>query len=169
MKHTSSIALAATLALAVAQQPPWPSVSPPILLQLEGTVHDTSEAARKEGFTALSLGFYGREGVQRYFGVDEARTVGPETSLDGKDVLDDLAPLRPNLLVTGPPAMVESLERLPEGARVRMEGLVRRGSRTYYLRSIEPDPQPARSRLDDGCHHDLAVALARPERFERRW
>ena len=144
MKRASSIALAGVLtllAVAVAQpEPPWPLVSPPILLRLDGTFHATREAARKEGFAVLSVGFEGQEGVQRWLAVDDARTMGPDTALDGKDVLADLAPLWPNLLTTGPTAMVESLRRLPEGARVRMEGLVRRGSRTWYLRSLEPAP-----------------------------
>jgi hypothetical protein len=141
----SSIALVATLAaasVAAAQQGPWPNISPPVILQLEGTIHDSPDAARKAGFTMLSLGFYGHADAERYLGVDDARTVGPETSLDGKDVLAALAPLRPNLLVTGPSAMVQTLLDLPQGKRVRMEGLVRGGSRTYYLRSVEVDPKP---------------------------
>lgn len=138
-----------------------PNISPPILLQLEGTMHAAPDVARKAGFTMLSLGFYGHEDAHRYFGVDDARTVGPDTALDGKDVLDELAPLRPNLMVTGPQAMVETLRDLPEGKRVRMEGLVRRGSRTYYLRSLEVDPQPQRhSGVGDRRDDDLAVTLA---------
>jgi hypothetical protein len=148
MKRVSRIAGALTLvAAAIARaEPPWPMVSPPILLRLEGGFHQTAEAARKEGFAVLSVGFEGREGVQRWFAVDDARTVGADTALDGKDVLADLAPLWPNMVITGPPAMVESVVRLPDGERVRMEALVRRGARTFYLRSVEPAPRPAQGR-----------------------
>jgi len=172
MTRTSSIALAAAVALASVAKAQcaalWPNISPPILLQLEGTIHDLPEAARKAGFTMVSLGFFGQADVERYLGVDEARTVGPETPLDGKDVLDEVAPLRPNLVVTGPPAMVETLLKLPEGKRVRMEGLVRRASRTYYLRSIEVDPKPSHTRRDHGRDHNFAVALTRADGLERR-
>ena len=141
MKRTSSLALAGTLALlavAVARaDEPWPLIAPPIILRLEGSFRPTREAARKDGFAALSVGFSGGESVQRWFAVDDARTVGVDTPLDGKDVLADLAPLWPNMVITGPSATVESMARLPDGARVRMEALVRRGSRTFYLRSFE--------------------------------
>jgi hypothetical protein len=125
---------------------PWPLVGPPIILRLDGTFQATADAARKEGFAALSVGFYGQEGVQRWFAVDDARTVGPDTPLDGKDVLAAVAPLWPNLIITGTPAMVESVRQLPDGDRVRMEALVLRGSRTFYLRSVEPAPPPAQGR-----------------------
>jgi hypothetical protein len=173
MRRWSSMALAMTLAVTVAfamtarAQPRglFPSVSPPILLQLEGTVHDAADAARKAGFEVVSLGFYGHADATRYFGVDDARTAGPETPLDGKDVLNEVAPLRPNLLVTGSPHMMQPLLESPDGTRIRMEGLVRVGSRTYYLRSLEVNPAPRdRSGRDDGRHDDLAVALPRAER-----
>ena len=175
MTRTRSLALAAALAATLAAAPvataqprgAWPNISPPILLQLEGTIHDGAEAARKAGFTMLSVGFYGYD-AQRYLGVDDARTVGPETALDGKDVLAEVAPLHPNLLVTGPPAMVRTLLDLPQGKRVRTEGLVMGGSRTYYLRSVEVDPKPREhSRLDGGAPHGSAVALSRAGRAER--
>jgi hypothetical protein len=147
VKYASSIALAGALTVvAVASaraEPPWPLVSPPIILRLEGTFHQTADAARTEGFAVLSVGLSGREGVQRWFAVDDARTVGPDTPLDGKDVLADLAPLWPNLVITGPTAVVESAARVPDGARIRMEALVRRGSRAFYLRRLEPAPRAA--------------------------
>jgi hypothetical protein len=143
MIRASGIALATVLALvqmALAQPRPWPFASPPVILRLDGTFHATAEAARKEGFAVLSVGFEGQDGAQRWFAVDDARTVGPDMALDGKDVLAELAPLWPNLLIAGPPAMVEGVRRLPEAGRVRMEGLVRRGARLYSLRSVEPAP-----------------------------
>jgi hypothetical protein len=148
MKRAPGIALALTL-VAVAKaraEPPWPMVSPPILLRLEGTFHETADAARKEGFAVLSVGFERGQGVPRWFAVDDARTVGPDSPLDGKDLLADFAPLWPNLVITGPSAMVESVARLPDGARIRMEALVRRGARTFHLRSLEPSAPAAQGR-----------------------
>ena len=149
MKRTSSLALAGTLALlamAVARaDQPWPLIAPPIILRLEGSFHATADAARKEGFAVLSVAFSCQEGVQLWFAVDDARTLGPDMPLSGKDVLGDMAPLWPNLVIAGPPVMVESVVRFPDGARIRMEALVRRGSRISYLQSVAPAP-PARGR-----------------------
>lgn len=104
----------------------------------------TADAARAAGFAAVSLGFLDDETPRmRWLAVTEARTVGGDHPLDGKDVLAILSPLTPNLLVAGPTAVVALLGRAPAGARVRTEGLVHRASRTYYLRSVQVGDEPA--------------------------
>jgi hypothetical protein len=116
---------------------PLPNVGPPLLLRLEGTLEPSKAAAERVGFTAASLGFTGRDsGPDRWLGVTTARTVGGDQPLDGKDVLAAVAPFVPNLLVVGPPALAAELRAASAGTPVRVEGLVGRGSRTYYLRSL---------------------------------
>jgi hypothetical protein len=138
-----SIALGLLASVVHAQrglEPPYPSFGPPLLLRLEGVVQ--TSPVRREGFAIASLGFLG-EGDDRasYLDVTDARTVGGDHTLDGKEVLNAVAPFTPNLLVTGPPSMVALLRDAPAGRRVRLEGLVSRGSRTYYLRNVEVEPK----------------------------
>jgi hypothetical protein len=48
-----------------------------------------------------------------------------------------VAPFRPHFFVAGPLELVARLRDLPAGTAVRIEGLVRRASRSYLLRSVE--------------------------------
>ena len=125
---------------------PLPNIGPPLLLRLQGVTAATPGAAAKVGFRVVSLGFLGDDATGvRYLGVTDARTVGGDQFLNGKDVLEMLAPFQPMLLVTGPPDLVARLRDVPPGSRVEIEGLVERAARTYYLRSVR-DIGP-RSRL----------------------
>jgi len=121
--------------------PPFPSVGPALLLRLKGVIQTTSPAARKYGFTVASLGFAGTDAAERWLGVTDARTVGGDNPVNGKDVLAALSPFTPNLLVMGPPDLVARLSALPAGTTVTIEGLVDRGSRTYYLRRLQVWPE----------------------------
>jgi len=141
-----ALALLATAAVAVAQHAPgvsgpFPNVGPPLFLKLEGVIQPTREAAKGSGFTVTSFAFLGgKTEVQRWLGVTKARTVGGDQPLDGKDVLAVVAPFTPNFLVVGPEGLVAELRDTPAGTAVRLEGLVNRGSRTYFLRRVERAP-----------------------------
>ena len=130
----SVMTLAATAARSTG--PPIVDVRKPLLLRLEGVVSATREAAAESGFTATSLGFLGTTGVS-WLGVTDARTVGADQFVLGKDVLNAVAPFTPNLLVAGPPELASRLRGVPPGTRVVIEGLVDRGSRIYHLRRVE--------------------------------
>jgi len=117
-------------------QTPLPNVGPPLILELDGIVEPTPEAARGKGSDTASLGFFGSD-ERRWLGVDKARTTGGDQPLNGKDVLAIVAPFTPNLMVAGPPDLVASLRDAPPGTNVHVEGLIDRGSRTYYLRRIQ--------------------------------
>ena len=139
-----SIAVVALLAMAAgaaAQRvPPFPATGPPLILKLEGVIQPTKAAAERTGFTVTSLAFAGAPtGEQRWLGVTKARTVGGDQPLDGKDVLAVVAPFKPNFLVVGPKELVAQLHDAPPGTAVRIEGLVNRGSHTYFLRRVERD------------------------------
>lgn len=135
--HLALLALVAAGGLAAAVEPPA-APAPPLILRLEGVIHRTKAGATGSGFTAVSLGFLGGSSdVQRWLGVTKARTVGGDQALDGKDVLALMAPYSPNFLVAGAARLVEQLRDAPAGTPVRLEGLVRRGSRTFYLRRVE--------------------------------
>lgn len=138
-----TLALAAVVlacALARADQL-LPVPSPPIVLRLDGTIYATAEAARGKGFTVESLGFTRRNAEERrWLAVEVARTVGPDQALDGKDVLAWAAPLQPNFVVMGAAPLVDPLVAAESGTKVRMEGLVIRGSRTWFLRAARVGP-----------------------------
>ena len=135
------LALLACVGAAAELRPPLPNVGPPLLLELEGTIEPTAARARDKGFAAASLGFAGSD-VTRWLAVTKARTTGGDQPLDGKDVLAALAPFTPTLLVAGTPELVARLRDAPSGSTVRVEGLVDRGARTYYVRRVEVDGTP---------------------------
>ena len=139
-----ALALLATAAVALAQHAPglgpFPNLGPPLLLRLEGVIQPTRAAAEQTGFTVTSLALPGESAeVQRWLGVTKARTMGGDQPLNGKDVLAVVAPFTPNFLVVGPKDLIARLRDAPPGTAVRLEGLVSRGSRTYYLRRVERD------------------------------
>jgi hypothetical protein len=124
---------------------PLPSTEPPLILRLEGVLAPTEAEARAAGFATVALGFLGRDGgPTRWLGVTQARTLSGDHPLDGKDVLAIVAPVKPNLLVTGPAAMVSELREAPSASTVAAEGLVSRGARTWYLRSVVVAPPVGR-------------------------
>ncbi len=120
-----------------ATEPPIVDVGPPLILQLDGVVARSRAAAREGGLLAASFGWLGgAPGETLWLGVDAARTTGGDHHLDGKDVLNAVAPFTPNLLVTGPPDLVAKLRDASPGTRLHVEGLVDRGARTYLLRRV---------------------------------
>jgi hypothetical protein len=141
--YVAALALVAAAGLAAGVEPPSVS-APPLILRLEGVIQRSKAAATGSGFTAVSLGFLGGTAdVQRWLGVTKARTTDGDQALDGKDVLALVAPFTPNFLVVGADKVAERLRDAPAGTPVRVEGLVRRGSRTFYLRRVELDgPAP---------------------------
>jgi hypothetical protein len=132
---TAAVVLLACAGAAAQLRPPLPNVGPPLLLVLDGVTEPSAAAARGKGFAVTSFAFSGSD-ARRWLGVTRARTVGGDQPLDGKDVLDAVSPFTPNFLVTGTPEIVARLRDAPPGARVRIEGLVDLGARTYYLRRV---------------------------------
>jgi hypothetical protein len=123
---------------AVATELPSPRLGPALLLRLDGVLTADHAVAEKVGFTVASFAFLGHgKDADRLIGVTEARTVGGDVPADGVDVLDAVAPFKPNFLASGAPALVKDLLALPDGTAIRIEGLVDRGSRTFLIRSFE--------------------------------
>jgi hypothetical protein len=134
----SALIAVASIARGTDITPPLPQVGPPLILRLEGVLEPSRAATRGVGFTAASLGFRGADvGRQRWLAVTDARTVGGDHPLLGKDVLNAVAPFAPSFYVAGTPELVARVRDLPTGTPVRLEGLVSRGSRTYLLRLVE--------------------------------
>ena len=116
---------------------PFPSGGP-IILRLEGVIEPTPDASKRAGgFTVASFAFLGDHSEEsRWLSVTDARTVGTDIAVDGKDVLEAVAPFEPNLLVAGMADVVADMRDAPPGTALRVEGLVEPGSRIYYLRSV---------------------------------
>ncbi len=118
---------------------PLQNAEQPLLLRLEGVIQPTKAAARRSGFTVTSLGFaHASAEDERWLGVTKVRTVGGDQVLNGQDVLNAVAPFEPNLFVVGPDDLLAKLRDAPPGTAVRVEGIVTRSSRTYFLRRVEP-------------------------------
>lgn len=147
MRSTPHWLLTATLlvtAIASATDIPAPRLGPPILLRLDGVIGTDRTAAKAAGFTVTSFQFlqHGRDD-DRVIGVNDARTVGGDVGVLGKDVLEAVAPFDPNFIATGPAPLVRDLLAVPSGTAIRIEGMVDRGSRTFLIRSFERrDPAP---------------------------
>jgi hypothetical protein len=118
---------------------PLPNVGPPLILRLDGVVTDSREGASGKGFAVVSFAF-ARSETRRWFAVKDARTIGGDNYLDGKDVLNILAPFDSNLQVVGPAELVGKVRDAPVGTALRIEGLVDTGGRTYLVRSVAPPP-----------------------------
>jgi hypothetical protein len=126
-----------SMAVASAVEMPAPRLGPALLLRLDGVLTTNRADAEKAGFTATSFAFLGHgKDANRWLGVTDARTVGGDVPVLGKDVLDAVAPFDPSFIATGDPAQVKSLLALPPGTAIRIEGLVDRGSRTFMIRSF---------------------------------
>lgn len=148
-RHATALAVAALVAVvtfnvatarADGLHPPLPNAGPPLILRLDGVLRPTAAAAKSPGFAVTSFVFLGdASGRQRYLSVTDARTVGGDHPLLGKDVLNLVAPFNPNFLVAGAPPLVARLQEAPDGTVVRIEGLVTGAGRTYYLRDVRTD------------------------------
>jgi hypothetical protein len=134
-----AVVLAAGQAAAVVE-PGMPNVGPPLILRLDGIV--AAQRERLPGtFAVVSLGLLGgRRDVRRWLAVTEARTIGGDNALLGRDVIERVAPLEPNFLVVGPPGLLAHLRKAPPGTRLRLEGLVSVMSRTWLLRDVRALP-----------------------------
>lgn len=123
---------------------PPPKLGPALLLRLDGVLTRDEAAAARVGFTVASFGFLGHGAdADRWLGVTDARTVGGDVAVDGKDVLNAVAPFTPSFLASGAPEQVKALLAVPSGTAIRIEGLVDRGSRTFLVRSFERRDAPA--------------------------
>ncbi len=135
---TALALLATTARLVVAQaQIPLPNARAPMILRLDGALAPDKATTRAQGFTAVTLGFLdGGPHDVRFLAADDARTIGGDHPLLGKDVLNAVEGFDPNFLLAGPKPIVDQMRTLPGGTHIRLEGLVELGSRVYYLRSV---------------------------------
>ncbi|MCW5892426.1 MAG: hypothetical protein KIT14_18040 [bacterium] len=118
-------------------------LGPPLILRLDGVVASGREEAARIGFTTASFGVLGGAPDTRvWLGVDDARTVGGDNAVNGKDVLESLAGYQPTFLLAGPKPLVAQVTSLGVGVRVRLEGLVGRRARTFLVRAVSTDAGP---------------------------
>ena len=144
MQRASLVIAFCVVATSAAAIEPTPTVprARPLQLRLKGTFEPTRDAARRAP-DAITVALGDRT---RWFAVDEARTVGGDQPLFGRDVLAALAPLQPpTLRAVGPPELRGPLDDAADGAHVDMEGIVDAGAHTYLLRKVAvgaPDATP---------------------------
>jgi hypothetical protein len=140
MTVVAAVTCARATAHADGLHPPLPNAGPPLILRLDGVLRPTAEAAKSPGFSVVSFAFLGDASTrERYLSVTDARTVGGDHPLLGKDVLNMVAPFKPSFLITGAPPLLDRLRGAADGTAVRIEGLVSGAGRTYYLRDVRTD------------------------------
>ena len=135
--RTVVLVLVACASFAFGDTPTPPVLGQPLLLRLEGELLQTPAEARAKSGDFATLGFLDGEGGTRILGIEKARTIGGDHALLGKDVLDLLKPFDPNLLLTGPPDLVDKVRGAPPGTKILLEGLLHRAQRIYYLRDVK--------------------------------
>jgi len=126
-----------TASAGVAREPPSVDVRPPLVIRLEGHFASDRTEAAANGADAVSMRVRDRD---RWFSAVRVRTVGSDQTRSGRDILADLAPLQPNLIVVGAEDLVRRLDGARVGTPVVVEGLLS-GSRTLLLRDVVVQPQ----------------------------
>lgn len=121
-------------------QMPGPPRSSQILLRLDGTMQ-ASRQRGAYGFTVVSLGLLGSRPATRFLAVDEARTIGGNPGILGKNVLDAVRPYEPDFLVSGPAPLMERLYTAGDGDHVTIEGLVQVAARGFFVREAVVVPR----------------------------
>jgi hypothetical protein len=108
-----------------------------LILHLEGTMASDRATAATLGFQAVSFGVKGQDPLLRlWLGVDKAYPLGDYPVL-GKDILENVRMYDPNFFVVGSRDLVQKFVDVQPGARVVVEALTDRGSRTFYLRHVD--------------------------------
>src|SRR5215470_5291116 len=123
MQVTRSVALACMVLMAGGAALADESfMGQPEVLHIEGTITADQDAAGKIGFDAVSLGF-DNSATTRWLGIVAARTRmgGPDR---GREIISNLDPFTPMLLISGPKATVGKLRNAAVGTRVAVEGMV---------------------------------------------
>jgi hypothetical protein len=134
------VAIATLLGAPVfAQEQPVIGAARPIVFRLEGVLQARSERTAV-GFAVVSLGLLGGKRETLYLAVTQARTIGGDPGVLGKDILDAVRPFEPDLLVRGPGPLLDRLHAAAPGDQVVLEGLVNRAVRTYFLRDVQVTP-----------------------------
>jgi hypothetical protein len=111
----------------------------PLILRLEGRFASDRGGALANGRDVLSIRIADRD---RWLTVDRATTVSGDHPLNGRDVLNLLAPLQPNLIIVGTQSLRDRLATAADGVPVSLEGLVETGSRTLLLRDAQVKTGP---------------------------
>jgi hypothetical protein len=142
-RATLALLVLAAAVAAHAAPPLGRRLGPPLILRLDGVVATSREEAARIGFTTASFGVLGDAASERiWLGVDDARTIGGDNAINGKDVLESVAGYEPSFMLTGAKALVAQARVLPVGTRVRLEGLVDLAPRTFLLHSVVPEDAP---------------------------
>ena len=108
------------------------SIRPPIVLRFEGSFAADRERARADGADAVGM----RIGEnRRWFSARDVRTVGGDPGVSARTILNALAPYD-EILVVGDASLRQRLAEASPGTRVRVDGLIDAGARTYLLRDV---------------------------------
>lgn len=130
-------ALAALLAVASRGMARSPGDLGTVVISMKGTLVRDKRAADAVGWGGISFGFTGDDvRTLRWFGVVHASLFGGNT-FDAKSAVFRAHNV-PALTVVGPPELARKLVALPDGAKVQIEGVIDRRSRTMLLDVVQP-------------------------------
>ena len=137
-RRTACVAAALAALLAVASRGmAWSPADLGTVISMKGTLVRDKRAADAVGWGGISFGFTG-DNVRtlRWFGVVHASLFGGNT-FDAKSAVFRAHNV-PALTVVGPPELARKLVALPDGAKVQIEGVIDRRSRTMLLDVVQP-------------------------------
>jgi hypothetical protein len=134
MRHArSASALLLVFAILLAA-PPAPAQRPGArrvtMLRLEGYFGPPPAGRREEADLTVRLG-----ATDRHFQVVKARVLSGDRL--AADVLDQIAPRRPNLVLRGPAALLRKLEEAADGQRLTVTGQYRSGGFDLLVGAVD--------------------------------
>jgi hypothetical protein len=107
---------------------------------LEGFAAKDQANAQAKGWFAISYGVVGNDqSPERWIGLTAFKDWDDDPFV-GRQVIRNLMPADPTLLIDGPPALVKQMTSAPPGSRIVARGMLNRDSRNFVLSGVKVIP-----------------------------
>src|SRR5262245_37757926 len=103
---------------------------------LEGIVAKDQASAEAEGWFAISIGIVGDDATKRWIGLTAFKT-WDDDPFEGRQVIRNLMPADPTMLLAGPPQIVKQFTGAPVGSRLVVRGMLNKASRNFMLSGVK--------------------------------
>jgi hypothetical protein len=120
----------------------FPGGTKPYVLQ--GKLAKDQSGAQQSGWFGVSIGTLGQPDTPvRWVGVTAFNT-WDDDPFEGRQVMRQLMPDQPTLLVTGPPELLSKFQQAPVGNKVVLRGMLVPESRNFMLSGVQVVPASAK-------------------------
>jgi hypothetical protein len=104
---------------------------------LEGFAAKDQASAQAKGWFAISYGVVGKgQAPERWIGLTAFKDWDDDPFV-GRQVIRNLMPADPTLLIDGPPALVKQMTSASPGSRIVARGMLNRTSRNFMLSGVQ--------------------------------